>query len=199
MILSTNASWESFDQESQNLWQPVTNSAAFVEEATQEQLPRDWIVFANLRYHYRLSYPPTASPGSVDQKVPASQSDVIFIPIDPQSDPIYICAADNNNGWSSEEFFIHWKDNPPRSGSAQFQCADYPSYSRWRESPITISGLPALEVVSFRGRYESVCSYVAVKKVMLAACLPAENPKGQKWEGHLHVYREIVSSIRMSG
>lgn len=182
---------------SNSAWSPRLSMAPAIGVLQQSEGPGDWTLFENGRYHYRLSYPAAASVGAVPKNASPSTTDVIFVSIDPRSDPIYICAGDNKEGWSAEQLFKNWKDKPPRNDRTEFPCTDYPSYARWQGSATEVSGLTAYKVTSFRGRYETVCTYVAGRRTVLAACLPAEDPKGQAWEAHVRMYDAILVSLKI--
>lgn len=150
--------------------------------------------YTNARYHYRLTYKGTLSGDHTDPLV-----DILTIAIDPKAEPIHVCAAENLRKWTSEQLFHEWKLKPPISRSGEFPCADYPSYARLAGSVIMVDGHAAYQVVSFRGPFETVCSYLATTKTLLGVCLPPENPaKAPAWQGHLSVYKRILESLKVS-
>jgi hypothetical protein len=153
-----------------------------------------WSSYTNERYHYQLNY--TGTLGS-DAGTPSV--DLVYITIDPKAEPLHVCAADNIRQWTSQQLFEEWKRHPPATGSAEFPCADYPSYARLAGSAITIASRAAYQVVSFRGPFETVCSYLATAKTLLAICLPPENPaKTPAWQTHFSVYKQIITSVKVS-
>jgi len=177
----------------QNLRLPV--QPALPSQSSTSQAPTKdstWTPYTNTQYHYQLSYTGTLG---FDYSTPAVE--LLYITIDPQADPIHICAGDNSQGWTAVQLFERWKQKPPVP-RPDFSCADYPSYARVTTSGITIGGRTGYQVISFRGPYEAVCSYFASAKTVLAVCLPYEDSgKSPAWQGHLRVYKQIVASVKM--
>jgi hypothetical protein len=162
------------------------------QSAQPDKQPK--VLYTNSRHHYQLSYT-----GSLGTDYGTPSVDLVYITIDPKAEPIHVCAADNLQHWTSEQLFEEWKRKPPITDSQEFPCADYPSYARVTGSALTMAGLAAYQVVSFRGPFETVCSYLATAKTLLAICLPPENPaKAPAWQAHLSVYNELVASVKVS-
>jgi hypothetical protein len=166
-----------------------------VSQAQQSVERSHWKSYADDRYHFKLGYP-----GAFGMDYTDSLLEIAYITIDPKAEPIRICAASNLRAWTSQQLFQEWKRSPPTLKFEPFPCADYPSYARLTSSAITIAGRPAYQVVSFRGPFETVCSYLATREILLAFCLPPENPsKAPGWQRHLNDYREILTSVDVTG
>ena len=153
-----------------------------------------WLTYTNSDFGYSLIYP-----GPVGSLAEASQN-VATIVIDPKSDPMYVCADKNSHGWSSRQFFESWKTNPPHFTSDmipndEYPCADYPSYAHITTSTTMVDEASAYVVTSMRGSYKTVCTYIATAKILLALCLPPEDPKYGAWTGHYTIYQTMLSSV----
>jgi hypothetical protein len=149
--------------------------------------------YTNTRYRYTLSYRGTLTGDHTDPSL-----DILSIIIDPKAEPIHVCAADNLGQWTSAQLFEEWKRKAPSSRFDEFPCGDYPSYARLATSTITIGGRGAYQVVSFRGPFETVCSYLATAKTLLGICLPPENPaKAPSWPTHLNEFNDILASVKI--
>src|SRR5207248_2874848 len=120
-----------------------------------------------------------------------SSLDLAYISIDPKAEPIHVCATDNLRAWTSEQLFEEWKRKSPATGSQEFPCADYPSYARVKASAVTMRDHHAYQVVSFRGSFETICTYLATPRILLAICLSPEDPaKAPAWQAHFDVYKQ---------
>jgi hypothetical protein len=186
----TVSSTETQSQSSQTNNQPATAA----NQPVEGQQSNGWHSFVDKMYHFSLSYPGTmqlAEGGT-------ASLDIFNITIDPAADPIVVCAADNIYAWTSRTMYEEWKTTSPVPGSQEFPCASYPSYAHISGSNITIDNLPAYQVTSFRGEFETMCSYVASHKALLAICLPPENPSSTAWKSHFDTSAQIVKSVVLS-
>ena len=153
-----------------------------------------WVAYENPRYHYRFSYPPTARVGD-DYGVPPL--DLVYVAIDPNAEPIHVCAADNPQHWTSRQVFEEWKRKPPVESSEEFPCADYPSYAQLNASTVKMGGREYYQVASFRGPFETICSYLASPKIVLAVCTPPEDPRKAGLQARFTVYKELLESVQV--
>jgi hypothetical protein len=142
-----------------------------------------WSVYEDPTFHYRFSYPVL-----YDR---SAGSD--FVVIDRELDPVFICAAPNHAGWSSKDFFDHWRHQAPEEFAEH--CADYPSYAQWNASTATIAGRAAEEVRIQRGSYRILCTYVATPNILWAACSPPEKASSPTLQKHLEIYNKILESL----
>ena len=153
---------------------------------------QDTRLFRSPAYGYSFSSPFPVRPIAVPRP---SATEYLAVTIDQKADPIYFCAESNDNGWSSDDLFERWRVAPPSLGAFEFPCGEYPIYARWKKASATVNGSPAVRVTSMRGRYETVCTYVATPRLLLALCLPAENPAAARRQDHRKAYENILSSI----
>jgi hypothetical protein len=168
-----------------------------------------WATYENSRYHYSLSYPPDAQIGSDIVGIGLTQSEVIYLSLDPRGDPTFVCAANNVHSWSSKDILDQWVKDPPllpyasarKSGYGKCMARDAgPPLPNVRSttSSVTISGLSAYEVTNIIDqRFEAVCDYFATAKTILAACLPPQGMTDPRWKQNLMVYREVLSSLKI--
>jgi hypothetical protein len=160
--------------------------------ATTSDQFADWKTYINSDYNYQLSYPGRMESGS----------DLSAIFIDENSDPVVLCSAYNKSGWSSQQLFENWKNNPPKfitTGTFPeyfTPCADYPSYAKISVATSTVGNLPAYVVTSLRGPYKTVCTYIADSKTLFAACMPPEDPSKGLWQQHYNIYNQILHTFK---
>jgi hypothetical protein len=176
--------------------QGAPSSSQATAGGSPPQPPSGWQRYVDSRFHFNLAYPGQLG----NDESSTSSLELVFITIDPKADPIHLCAANNPQGWTPRQLFESWKQNPPAVASDVFPCADYPSYAKITTSSIAIGDQVGYQVISYRGSFETVCSYFATKQTLLAICLSPEDPdKSANWADHLEVYRQILASINFSG
>jgi hypothetical protein len=165
----------------------VAGSADNASEGASASSPTPWSVHEDSTFHYRYSYPDLGYSGG----------DAVVI--DKESDPVFICDAPNQAGWSSRDFFDHWRHLTPPGrvpdNWAEEHCADYPSYAQWSASTVTVAGRTAEEIRIQRGPYQILCTYVAAPKVLWAACSPPDKIGSAALQKHQEIYHKIVGSL----
>ena len=153
---------------------------------------RVWKAYVDHEYDFTLRYK-----GAIGTDEGNRFVNVMYVLIDPQSEPIHLCVAHNVARWTSRVFFEHWQSNPP-FGGASFPCGSYPPYARITQSQLKIDGQDVLQVTINRGPYTEICTYFSSARTILVLRLPPHDSiKDAHWECDLAAYNKIVSTVTL--
>ena len=171
--------------------QQPTAQTTSAERAT----PSDWNTFTNARYRYNVSYPQGAIVSSLRYQQSEETSDTIALQLQQGIPPMRICAVDNSANISSQELFESWT-NISGTESPPSNC----STSRNRllsSSPTQVASMAGYKATIRGSDMNEVCFFLAGQDVLLAVCIPEDNPSDQRWKETFTKYSEIASTLKM--
>lgn len=189
----------------------TTDTATLSVDDQKSSVTSTWKSYYNSRYHYSFSYPTNVIIGSDIGGISSTQSEVIYLTLNPEGEPTFLCGGPNLNSWTSRQMLDHWEhanEIPllPYLGNDKYeyrQCMlldlDHPAVAGFEsvESTTTIGGFPGYEITNTNKKYVAICDYVASPATLLATCSELQDTSNPQWQQNVNLYRRVLASIKI--
>ena len=170
------------------------SSFAKIKEGETKNDTKDWITYLNKRYSYSILYP-RGDVNSLNRSLSPDISNEISIDIDPGKFGMRICAEDNLRSISSKDLLELWTNITPPDYPPSL-CATFHK-NVLSISETKVSGLLGYKAKIFSYDHNELCYFFATGRILLAVCIPEEDPADSTWRERLKLYDEVLSTLRI--